>query len=152
MLGQCKVMVEYLNDFVAICTRLGIAFKVLDVDSSEILRERIRSRFPSVRLGSPIDFYSETGLQAEQPWKLLAELLDKIPVYFLFPWDREKRALWIEIGGRLSEVLDESEYFVEYIITDENQRFLLGEHHSGILMACGAAEQWVSQLARRRGS
>jgi hypothetical protein len=146
-------MLAYLlPDFLQACTADETRCQVLSLEQSRGIRDAIRQTFPSVHLKTPIDFYAGSGLQHSEPWTLLSGMLSGTPVYFLFAEDAEERIIHIDDGGRLSKLIGDLNYFLEYVITDEQISFLLGEHHSGILMGIGRAENWISGMKKKMQS
>jgi hypothetical protein len=145
-------MNKYIQDLEEACAKNAVSCLILNERESDVIRGDIHKKYPAVYLGSPIDFYSGVGIQDDQPWMLLPKLLRDFPVYVIFPHNREKRIARIENGQMLGKIIDDMGYLFEYIITDETMSFLLGEHHAGILMGAGKAEEWIRSLRQGQES
>ena len=134
------------EDIIGLANEKGIQFSILDETDAESLRKKISLAYPKVSLARGIEFYDGEGMQTDESYKHLPSFIEDDEVYFLIPDRQDHRVIKFEHGNDVSTILEGLNYFIEFVLFDENLKFLIGENHSGVLMALGEAKEWLDNI------
>lgn len=134
------------EDIIGLANDRGIRFSILDEANASTLRSRISKAYPKVSLSRGIEFYDGEGMQTDESYKFLPSFVADNEVYFLVPERQDQRGIKFKQGSDVAKVLEELNYYLEFVLFDENLKYLIGENHSGVLMALGEAETWLKDL------
>ena len=134
------------DDILDIAHKKNIELTLLEENFVYNLRKEVINIYPSVNLSGAIEFYKGEGLQTDESYILLSNYLDENEIVFFIPESQEKKGIRFKHGNDFPLVLESLNYFIEFFITDNTFSYLIGENHSGILMALGKAEEWLKGL------
>jgi len=131
------------DDIFSLADKNGITLTLLETDIAQSFRQKIANTYPLIELSKGIEFYEGEGLQTDESYIVLPDYLNDSGIIFLIPEEQESRGIKFSRGLDLPFILKELNYFIEFAITDNDLSYLIGENHSGILMALGKAEEWL---------
>ncbi len=134
------------EDIVGLANQNGIQLSILDETFAHTLRSKFSVFYPKVSLSRGIEFYDGEGMQTDEADKYLPSFMTENKAYLLIPERHDQRGIMFEHGNEVPKVLEELSYYIEFVLFDESMKFLIGENHSGILMALGDAKKWLRKL------
>ena len=84
--------------------------------------------------------------QDSNAWSLICNYVKDNECIMFFNKSDDKNAFLISNGTELQRILEDSFGF-EFYITDRDQSYVICFNHHDVLYGCGAAREWVEELA-----
>ena len=84
-------------------------------------------------------------IQDPNGWQQIGRLLGERSVFMFFEPERDEHGIWIQKGGRVSDILADCTGF-EFYVVNETVDFVISFTRYDLLVGAGEAKAWIETL------
>jgi hypothetical protein len=138
-------MSELVAEISAVEREHSLGVRILSGADRNLVRERVRSRFPSRGPWMWETVSDCASVQSPDGWRWISRFVGSQACILLFDVDEEVEMFHIPSGGALESLLTNT-YGFEFYVTDVDANYLICFNHHDMLICCGSARVWLEEL------